>query len=240
MSRNVLSLYTRRLIRASFDWAFPRLCYVCDRPLTADEDIICLDCNLEMPRTALHLSQFNTIHQRVAGNATIDTAAGWFYYYTDSPYARLIKTAKYNDRPMLARRLGQLYAQELAADGLAGKFDVYLPVPLYFTKKIRRGYNQSREIAIGMADILGGDVGDNLVARRSHHSQTSRGALNRFLNVRGTYSLKYPEELDGLRVAIVDDIVTTGSTLLDCVNAIALTANPASISILTLGVTRMR
>lgn len=225
---------------AALDSVFPRTCRVCGCSLTADERLLCLGCRIDMPRTGLHRIDFNTVHQRIGGSNPVDIAAGWFYYYSDSPYASLIREAKYGDRPATARELGRQYARELLADGFAPRFDVLLPVPLHRDKLLKRGYNQSEEIARGIGEILDVVVGDNLVALRGHSTQTRRSGYERYANVRDSFSTRNAAELDGLRVAIVDDIVTTGSTLLDCINAVSRTSSPTSISILTIGVTKMR
>lgn len=225
---------------SSLDVVFPRTCRVCGRTLVAGERLLCVGCMAELPRTYLHDIDFNTVHHRIGGRHEIDVAAGWFYYYRDSPYARLIYEAKYGDRPATARMLGRLYGMELAADGLAGRFDVLLPVALHRDRLLRRGYNQSLEIARGLAAELGCDVGDNLMALRSHRTQTRRSGYDRYDNVRGSFGIRHPEELDGLSVAIVDDVVTTGSTVLDCINAIVGSASPSGISVLSIGVTHMR
>ncbi|MDE6702549.1 MAG: hypothetical protein K2K00_02595 [Muribaculaceae bacterium] len=228
------------LAKGTLDWVFPRTCRVCGQTLMADERLMCLGCMADLPRTGLHHIDFNTIHQRVGGSQLIDIAAGWFYYYSDSPYAALIREAKYNDRPSTGYTLGRLYGKELADEGFAGRFDVLLPVPLYRNKLLKRGYNQSEEIARGLAEELGCDVGDNLTALRGHSTQTRHSSFERYENVRGTYGVCHGDELAGLNVAIVDDIVTTGSTILDCVTALCSAAEPASVNVLTIGVTKMR
>lgn len=228
------------LAAACIDTVFPRTCRVCGCSLTVGEKLLCLKCLSELPRTGLHTDSFNSIHKRIGGSHPIDTAAGWFYYFHDSPYARLIHEAKYDDRPATARLLGEMYGAELAVGSLTGCFDVLLPVPLHRDKLLRRGYNQSREIAEGLSMRIGGVVGDNLVAVKAHKTQTRKNAHERSTNVSGTFDVRFPEELDGKRVAIVDDVVTTGATLLDCVNAVYAKSKPESVSLLTIGVTKMR
>lgn len=230
-----------RLMAASaLDTVFPRTCRVCGRSLGHYEQLLCLGCMADMPRTGLHHDPFNTVHQRVAGTTPVDIAAGWFYYYSDSPYARLIREAKYADMPSTGRRLGAMYGRELADEGLRGRFDVLLPVPLHRDRLLRRGYNQSLMIARGLASELGCDVGDNLVAVRPHRTQTSRGGYERYANVRGSFAVRSPGELDGLHIAVVDDVITTGSTVHDCIAAVARACSPASVSILSIGVTKMK
>lgn len=230
----------RLLWEAALDAVFPRTCRVCGQALGHGEHLLCLGCYADLPRTGLHRIDFNTIHQRVGGTTAIDVAAGWFYYYSDSKYADLIREAKYNDMPSTARRLGRIYGRELAADGLAGRFDVLLPVPLHRDKLLRRGYNQSLEIARGIAAELGCETGDNLVAMRPHRSQTSRSGYERYANVSGTFGVVSAAELDGLRVAVVDDVITTGSTVHDCITAISRASTPASLSILSIGVAKLK
>ena len=240
---SAMSKYIRaiRLMGASaLDTVFPRTCRVCGRTLVTGEKLLCIGCMAELPRTYLHNVGFNTLHQRIGGEHEIDIAAGWFYYYSDSLYAHLIHEAKYNDRPATACQLGRLYGAELAADGLSDRFDVLLPVPLHRDKLLKRGYNQSLEVARGLAEALGCEVGHNLTALRSHHTQTRRSGYERYDNVRGSFGIRHPEELDGLSVAIVDDVITTGSTVLDCINAIATSSTPSRLNILSIGVTHMR
>ena len=201
---------------------------------------MCVECMAGLPRTYLHRVDFNTLHQRIGGTHEIGVAAGWFHYLPDSPYATLIHEAKYGDRPATARRLGRLYGSELRDDGLAGRFDVLLPVPLHIGRQLSRGYNQSREAAVGMAAELGCEVGDNIVALRGHSTQTRRSGYERYSNVRGTYGVRHADELEGLHIAVIDDIVTPGSTVFDCIDAIMSVAAPAAVNVLSLGVTKMR
>lgn len=228
------------LVRSSLDWIFPRTCRVCGCALGVGEKLLCLGCMADLPRTGLHLIAFNTVHQRIGNVCAVDVAAGWYYYDRESPYAKLIREAKYDDRPATARTLGSMYGRELADAGFAGHFDVLLPVPLHRDKLLKRGYNQSHEIALGIASELGCDVGDNLFAVRNHRSQTRHSGTERYANVQNSFKVKNADELDGLKIAIVDDIITTGSTIHDCLSAVACNSTPQSVSVLSIGVTRKR
>lgn len=222
------------------DAVFPRTCAVCGAALVGGETVMCSRCLCDLPRTRLHNLPFNTIHHRVGHKVCLDLAAGWFYYQRDSPYAELIRNAKYNDRPALARQLGRLYGAELLADGFdVSRYDYLLPVGMHPRKRMSRGYNQSHEIALGLGDTLGLRVADNLVALRSHASQTRHNAGERHINISGSFGVRRADELCGRNVIIVDDIVTTGATVRDCGAALLEEARPASVSVLSIGVTRM-
>lgn len=218
---------------------YPDVCEVCGCSLVRGERVLCLHCEMEMPRTNVHKEEFNVIHQRLAGSTPIERAAGMFYYYRESDYARLIHVAKYNDRPIVARCLAEKFANELQADGFFDDIDIILPVPLHRSKLIARGYNQSAEIACGISSVTGIEVGDNLVALRGHSTQTKKNGYSRWVNAQGIYDVVDGEEIDGLHVLVVDDVITTGATLLACCDAIHKAAPKARISVLSLAVTHM-
>lgn len=219
---------------------FPEVCEVCGRSLVKGERVMCLHCDVSLPRTRVHTDDFNVIHKRLAGSTPIDRAAGMFYYYRESEYARLIHVAKYESRPVVARRLAEAYARELMPDRFFDGIEVILPVPLHSSKLISRGYNQSEEIAMGLSAVTGIVVGDNLVARRSHSTQTKKNSYSRWVNAQGVYDVDCGDDLEGKHVLVVDDVITTGATLLACCEAIHRVAPTARISVLSLAVTHLR
>lgn len=216
---------------------FPNVCEVCGRTLVHGERLLCLHCIADMPRTGIHGDGFTDIHKRLAGRTPIHRAAAYFHYYRDNPYARMIQAAKYNSRPRLARELARMFASEIAGSGFFDGIDMILPVPLHSFKELRRGYNQSREIARGLRDITGIAIGDNLEARRGHSTQTRRNAYERWINTEDIYCVAAPHELDGKHLLLVDDVITTGATMLRCAEAIHAAAPGAVISVAALGFT---
>ena len=230
----------RRLLKSAFDLVWPDVCEVCGCTLVRGEKVMCLGCRLKLPRTMLHNQPFNSIHQHLAGKVPIERAGGYFYYYKSSVFTRLIHAAKYHGRPKVARYLASEYAHEIMPDGFFDGIDLIVPVPLHRFTLWKRGYNQSRYIALGISDATGIAIGNNLVATRSHSTQTRKGAYHRWLNSRGIYAACRPEELEGKHVLVVDDVLTTGSTLLACCEAIHNAAPTARVSVLTLGVAHLQ
>ncbi len=97
---------------------------------------------------------------------------------------------------------------------------VIVPVPLGRKRLKQRGYNQAALIAAGLADCLGAQLGENLLARaRETRSQVGVGMADRQRNVQGAF-LASPSGLKGLSVCIVDDLCTTGATLSACAGAL--------------------
>lgn len=218
---------------------YPDLCEVCGRSLVSGEEVLCLHCLDALPRTGVHESDFNMLHKRLASTTPIERAAGYFHYYRESPYVEIIHRAKYGGRPELVEKMARRYARELAAAGFFDGIDVIAPVPLHKLKLWRRGYNQSRYIADGIRSVVSIPVVDNLVAARGHASQTSSGVFARWLNAGNVYDVRRPHELDGRHVLVVDDVVTTGATLLACCNALKSAAPSCRVSVLALGVAHM-
>lgn len=235
MGRGGLTRWGHNLL----DTIFPRVCEVCGVTLVEGEEILCLQCLLDLPRTSLHRENFNAIHERLAGRAPIERAGALFYYYRGNPYTRLIHKAKYNNLPAIGRRLGALYAAEITDDGFFEGIDMILPVPLHWMKQIIRGYNQSREIALGIAGEAYLPVGDNLTARKGHPTQTRKNSFDRWINARDIYRVARGSELDGKHLLVVDDVITTGATLLACCQAIKKAAPTAKISVAALSLTHL-
>lgn len=219
---------------------FPDVCEVCGSSLVRGEEVICLKCDMNMPRTRVHNDSFNIIHERLAGKTPIERASGYFYYYRESDYAAIIHNAKYNGRPIIARKLAMRFARELIADNFFDGIDVVLYVPMFFLKKIKRGYNQSEYIAQGISQATNIPIGHNLISKRSHSSQTKKNSYSRWLNAQGVYDVINSEELENKHVLIVDDVITTGATLLACCDVVHNAVPSATISVLSLAVTRLR
>ncbi len=220
------------------DVVAPRRCPACRRLLLDGEPELCLGCLATLPRTG-YAGKATPLSEYVDnGVAPPGFCAAWFFYDHNADFAEIIRSAKFDDRPALARELGRLFAQELQSlegEPHVSEIDVLLPVPLHWSKRLMRGYNQSHEIALGMAEVLGIAVSDNIVARKPHKTQSLQDAKKRRNNLVGKMTARYVEELDGLNVAIVDDIITTGATARECVRALSTSgARPASIGLLAL------
>ncbi len=217
---------------------FPRTCEICGRTLVKGERLLCLNCRGEMPYTGYHLNHENPLAIKlVSREAPIVTAVAMFHYDKDSGYARLIQRAKYNNRPEIDRQLAEEYAASLLAAGFFNDIDLIVPVPMALRKLLKRGYNQAFEIAEAIGDATGIEVGEYLTAR-PHSTQTRKHAEERERNVREIYSA-IPEavELGGRHILVVDDVITTGATILACCAALHKTAPTAKLSVLSLAAT---
>ena len=223
---------------ALLDLLFPRLCVVCGRRLQSDEPHLCLHCLQHLPRTKFHEETEHAMEQLFRGKADIDAAFALFYSTPHSDYRNLLHHIKYHNGKECARYLGQLYARELRASGQLDGIDVIIPVPLHRSRLRKRGYNQSEWIARGIADVSGIAVDTHsLIRRKSNPSQTHLSLYERWLNTRDIFALSPGHTCTGRHILLVDDIVTTGATLLACAEALQA-AKPAGISLFALSFAR--
>lgn len=228
------------LVHSVADMIFPRLCEVCGRPLSSSEEVMCLHCRLNLPYTDLHRQPFNTIHHRLASVPAIEGAGAMFHYIRNDPYMALIHHAKYSGRPYIFDLLGRKYAATLLNDGFLDSVDAIQPVPMHWWKKLRRGYNQTEVLAHSMAEVAGVPVLDCLKVVRHHQTQTHKSRYQRWLNARDAYCAINADQLADRHILLVDDVITTGSTLIACARAMKDAEPSVRISIASLAVTAMQ
>lgn len=208
----------RELLRAIGDVFAPRTCPVCHNVLDTSEDYLCRACLASVPRTRFEEVGFNAFEQLFAGRVPVERAASYFFYERGSGYAGVLHDMKYRSLPGLAVWLGARAAREMEASGFFKGIEALVPVPLHPSKLASRGYNQSERVCRGIASEIGAPVLNALEVAREHDTQTHKDALERLKNVEGAYRLrkKFVKQLENKHVLLVDDVVTTGATMLSC------------------------
>lgn len=231
----------KSLLKDAASIILPRNCPVCDAPLDSDERFVCRKCMMNLPLTHYHEIDFNPMEQLFAGKIPIERAAAFIHYEKGSHYASLIHDLKYRNRPQLGRWLAAQAATLMQPHGMWQDIDVIIPVPLHVTKLAKRGYNQSQYIAQGIADVTGIAIKPWLKATQAHLSQTQKGQLERLLNAQGIYQPTRSAQAlaHASHVLIVDDVVTTGATLLSCATALLDRFPQLKISFFTLAAARL-
>ncbi len=196
---------------------FPTLCITCGERLITQEKYLCFKCWHDVPRTHFHHEPENKVAQLFWGRVQIENATSFFAYRKGSNYQQLIHFIKYRGMKDLGYESGKKLGYELQESEDFLSADLVVPVPLHPKKERKRGYNQCSYIARGVADVLGKPLSEGNLHRKVFTStQTQKNRFERWQNVEGIFGLNNPGEYKGKHVLLIDDVVTTGSTLEAC------------------------
>lgn len=207
-------------------WAFaenlllPSVCVLCMAPGQSDGFDLCAGCSSELPTNANACSQcgeqLHGINESPLCGACLRTPPRYqsthCAYRYSYPIDHLVRALKYHHRLTHARVLGELLAQSLVRQRSEAWPEALVPVPLATDRYRERGFNQACEVAKQLQKRLGIPVNTDLLERRrSTREQAGLDRLGRRKNVRNAFALRAPFSLK--HIAIVDDVVTTGSTV---------------------------
>lgn len=216
------------------DLIFPNLCVACNENLVVGEQYICTKCINEMPKTNYHLTSDNEVEQRFWGKVKIERATAFFFFEKGSIFQHLLHELKYKGNKEIGELLGKYAAVDLLQSDDFRSIDVIVPVPLHPKKEAKRGYNQSEWIGKGLSAVLGKPLStQNLVRTQENTTQTKKSVFERFENTQGIFGVKNPAEFSGKHILLIDDVLTTGSTLEACAQPLIM-CDDVKISIFTL------
>jgi ComF family protein len=198
---------------------FPRLCYGCGNHLMRNESLICTECYVAIPRTDYHKEEENPVARLFWGRCKLEKAAAFSFYNKGSRIRNLIHNLKYKGIKELGYELGRIYGLSLKSSGFTNDIDLILPVPLHPSKKRIRGFNQSELISLGISEITTIPVDLVSLSRTTFsETQTRRSRFERWTNVEGIFCVSVPQGIKGKHILLVDDVITTGSTIESCAN----------------------
>lgn len=212
----------------------PRLCPVCHCRLEHTERTICIACATSLPRSVLTSIEDNAMLRMMWAYVPVENAFSLISYRHSSPFHSLLMRIKYQGDMELAFRLGKWVGEEALLAGMSDKIDILVPVPLDKDREHKRGYNQARLLARGIGKAMGKPVVEMLVRTKAGVSQTHLSANERFLNAQGIYQISIMPQCKGMRVALVDDVMTTGATMTQCAKVLLQADDSMHVCALTL------
>ena len=196
---------------------FPELCAACRASLVANEELICTDCLYNLPLTNFHLQPDNIVARQFWGKIDLEGAYALYYFNKGGKIQNLMHQFKYKGIRRIGNLLGRIAGDQLIKNDVFNTVDLIVPVPLHKKRIRQRGYNQSACFAEGLAQKLNAGVEDNnLIREVATETQTHKSRFARFENMQEVFVVRNPERLIGKHILLVDDIVTTGSTLEGC------------------------
>ncbi len=237
----------QRAVGAVLDWVYPRHCPHCERSLNGEpEQLLCAACagRLEERRIgralcatcglplAIEPDPEAECTTCVAVERHFDRARAFFTYAV--PVISLIRSYKFEGCYYLGP---DLLRAELAEGGLPAGLDApdaVLGVPLHRRRRRERGYDQAVLLARVVARHLGCDLLRRAVVRTRYTSQQARLSMRqRWDNMRNAFAVRAPEQVEGRRLLLVDDVMTTGVTAGGCARVLKA-AGAEGVQVLTL------
>ena len=196
---------------------FPELCAACGQNLFKNEKVICTNCIYHLPRTNFHLDPQNKMAKQLWGRFMFQQAIAFVYFQKGSRVQTLMHELKYNKKPNVGIRIGELYALQLNNTEIWDQPDLIIPIPLHPKRLKKRGYNQSEQVSKGMSAILNLPINThNLIREENTQSQTKKSRFARYENLKDAFIVKNASELSHKHILLVDDVMTTGATMEAC------------------------
>jgi ComF family protein len=193
---------------------------------------------MDMPRTNFHRQQGYLTERFFEGSFSFVRATSFFFYDRGSRFSEILYQLKYKGNKELGEVMGSCMACELLSSGFFEGIDMLVPIPLHPEKLKRRGYNQSERIAAGICRVTGIPVITSHSERiKSTDTQTHKSAIERRENVKGIFLLQNPLFFSGKHILIVDDVLTTGATIMSYAS-IFRNVEDIRISVFTMAITR--
>lgn len=215
---------------------FPSTCAACGKVLVTGEEQLCLHCLASLAPTGYSSFSNNPAERQLAGLPHLVAASAMLLYKREGIVQQVVHSMKFHGNSELCVFMGRQMGLDLRRSGRFDDVDMLVPVPLHWLRQISRGYNQSRLLCLGMADILNLPIATgNLLRTRYTRKQSLQSTMARSSNVEGAFSLRHPERLAGKHILLVDDVLTTGATLSACAEALA-TVPDLRLSVATLSI----
>lgn len=208
-------------VRSATNLLFPPRCVHCG----ADGSLFCDTCEAASTRlgtdgvcwTCALPSKSSTCEICFVEPPALNRAIAVFTYQPEIRDA--ITALKYNDIRAIAPGLGSLLADSVP-DQARNRIDALVPVPISRSRMRSRGYNQSELLARKIAEVTGIEMDSNLLARNAESAPQAKAASikERAANVKDAFSVV--GKADGLRILLIDDVMTTGATLNACAKSL--------------------
>jgi ComF family protein len=196
---------------------YPPVCHICEAELLKNEQIICITCLHDLPITKYHLDNDNPVKKVFYGRVKIEKATSLLHFRKKAGVQHLIHDLKYRGHREIGTYLGKWLGEDLSQLSEYREIDFVIPVPLHRSRLKQRGYNQVEDFGREIAKALSANYRDDILLKiSSSQTQTLKDRLSRWGKLEENFIIDGGEEITGKHILIVDDLVTTGSTLEAC------------------------
>jgi predicted amidophosphoribosyltransferase len=199
------------MITSFLQLLYPKCCFACDQVLIRSENWLCTVCRFELPKPGLFLEQPNWISHKLDGLIEYDRVHAYFLFAEGGKVQHILHQIKYKGQEKLGEYLGTCVGRSFSPDD----YDIILPMPLHPSRMKERGYNQAACIARGISHESGIPLSvAHLLRTKQVASLIGLNRAERYQTLEEVFEVMRPDELDGLRILLIDDTMTTGATFL--------------------------
>lgn len=214
--------------RAVLEVLFPSCCAACGQKLMQEEQFVCSSCMSSIARTEHAIVEDNGVdmlfaEQMKAAKRKVRYERGATFAFYNRERGRilrsLIERGKFgaHPNPQIFFVLGREAAREFSGSALLEDIDLLVPVPLHTRRLRERGFNQAEWICKGLHAVTGIPVDTGHLVRVRNNPHQSRSKYEkRGDNVKELFAIRYPEEWKNKHILLVDDVITSGSTMFEC------------------------
>ncbi len=207
-------LYTK--IKAIFDFFLPRFCISCKTELSINEEIICERCFERVEIVTIERIEAE-YERKFANEKVVSDFHSAFVFHEGQEIQKLIHSLKYDKNYKVGNFLGKITAELLIDKITSWNCDIIIPIPLHSLRKADRGFNQAKEIAMGISKHTNIPMKSNILKRiRFTKTQTKLNLKERKENIEGAFKLNDIKIIEGENIILIDDVITTGATIAEC------------------------
>jgi len=205
--------FTKKTFNDLSHLVFPNVCLICENELLNDRKFICSFCENEFNYTYFErYVKPTSLDEIFWGRILVTDTYAYLFFEKGKNVQNLIHALKYKNKRDIGYYFGEKIGNILIESDKFKNVDALIPVPLHYKKEFKRGYNQSLAIAEGIGLTLKIKVDDSFLIRSKNTStQTKNNKGSRWDNVQQVFDLNKFKKYK--HIAIVDDVITTGSTL---------------------------